>query len=159
MRRQIGYPASPILLTVTEGRTQEISEQINAICHARFLKPGLAGKLFRRLLFCSSQYCGNLGRAMIRALKQRQYESISGWNRQLKAACAFWSVNLPGGRLREVPMTFANIPHVISYSDGERGEARVGVAIYKDGETTEADHKKIPACVRNVVPATPPWRT
>ena len=87
---------------------------------------------------------------MIRAFNRRQYESLVGWNRQLEAACSFWSRNLPHGRAREVPMSFDGVPHVVSYSDGEGAEAGVGVAIYKDGEPTEAGFMKIPACIRKL---------
>ena len=47
-------------------------------------------------------------------------------------------------------MTFAGIPHVISYSDGEGAEGGVGVAIWKPGDRTEAGYMKTPASVRKL---------
>ena len=47
-------------------------------------------------------------------------------------------------------MSFQGVPHVVSYSDGEGADAGVGVAIYKDGEPTEAGFMKVPTCVRNL---------
>ena len=144
------FPGKPILLRVTEGRIKEIGEQIHEIWTTKVLKPGLAGKMFGRLLFCSSQFYGNLGKSMIRAFKRRQYESLCGWNRQLEASCAFWSNNLPWGKAREVPMSFEGIPLVVSYSDGEGTDAGVGIAIWKEGEPTEAGYMRTPAAVRKL---------
>ena len=81
------FPGKPILLRVAQARVSEIGDQIQEIPEKRMLRPALAGKLFGRLLFCSSQFYGNLGRSMIRAFKRRQYENLCGWNRQLEAAC------------------------------------------------------------------------
>ena len=47
-------------------------------------------------------------------------------------------------------MSFAGIPLVVSYSDGEGTDAGVGIAIWKEGEPTEAGYMRTPAAVRKL---------
>ena len=112
------------------------------------LSPAVAGKLFGRLLFNSSQYYGRYGRALLRAFKRRQHEkSRLGWNRQLEAACAFWVPRLAIARPREIPVRPSDIPLVVSYSDGE-GTGGVGCAIWAPGGVIEGGYMRTPHCVR-----------
>ena len=145
------FPRKAIMLRVAKDRVAELTQQILEIHKARYLRSALAGKLFGRLMFCSSQYFGRLGRSMIRAYNRRQHETAhNGWNRQLESACRFWLRNLPQGRPREVPMDFASKRFVVSYSDGEGSTAGVGVAIWSEGEETEAGYLKTPPAIRRL---------
>ena len=86
----------------------------------RRLSPALAGKLYGKLMFLSSQYFGRLGRALLRACPRRQHElNRSGLNPQLVAAIRFWTLNMRDFRPGEVPFSFNVAPMFVSYSDGE----------------------------------------
>ena len=54
------------------------------------LAPALAGKLYGKLMFLSSQYFGRLGRALLRAFSRRQHEhNRYGLNPPIEAAVQF----------------------------------------------------------------------
>ena len=139
------------MLRVAKDRVDVLLTQIYEVQKARYLRPALAGNLFGRLMFCSSQYFGRLGRSMIRAFSRRQHDAKqNGWNRQLESACRFWLHNLPNGRAREVPVDFQSKPLVISYPDGEGSTAAVGVAIWSKDHDTEAGYIKTPLSIRRL---------
>ena len=95
------------------------------------LAPALAGKLYGKLMFLSSQYFGRLGRALLRAFSRRQHElDRFGLNPQIKAAVNFWIAHMRCLRPRESPVCMADALVFLSYSDGEGEGAGVGVAMW-----------------------------
>ena len=118
-----------MLLRPAVGRTQRIKETLEAVLDKRWLEPSLAGQLFGRMMFQSSQYFGRFGRSTLRAFGRRQHEQRSNWNPQLDFAVRFWNPNVESARPREIPMNLDQIPTVVSYSDGE-GSGGVGAAVW-----------------------------
>ena len=114
------------------------------------LTPALAGKLYGKLMFLSSQYFGRLGRALLRAFSRRQHESgRRGLNPQLTMALKFWISNMSSLRPREIPVSLHSLPKLLSYSDGE-GKGGVGVALWLPSGKTIAGYLALPEEVRQV---------
>ena len=146
-----GYPSSPMMLRPAPARVEELTATLSDIWAKRCLAPGLAGKVFGRLLFNSSQYFGRYGRSMLRAFGRRQHETGRiAWNRQLEAACAFWVPRLRTGRPREIPVDMQSVPLVVSYSDGEGASAGVGVAVWSCDGSAVAGYIRTPWAVRRL---------
>ena len=70
------------------------------------LSPALAGKLYGKLMFLSSQYFGRLGRALLRAFSRRQHDlNRCGLNPQIEAAVHFSIAHMRCLRPREIPVS------------------------------------------------------
>ena len=69
----IEYDLVRKVLEITEGRKQELKEEIEQILRTKRLSPGQAAKLKGKLMFAVSQLWGKLGRAYLLALSERQY--------------------------------------------------------------------------------------
>ena len=111
----------------------------------------MAGKLYGKLMFMSSQYVGRLGRALPRALSRRQHEfKRAGLNPQLIAAIAFWIIHMRDLRVREVPVDLCEAPLFLSYSDGEGEGAGVGVAFWCPDGSSIGGYIALPEVVRSV---------
>ena len=97
----------------------ELLETLEKILREAVLAPALAGKLYGKLMFLSSQYFGRLGRALLRAFSRRQHElDRFGLNPQIIAAVNFWLAHMRCLRPREIPVSLAKAPVFLSYSDG-----------------------------------------
>ena len=80
----------------------------------------------------------------------RQEPGRSNLNPQIQAACEFWLRSLATARPREVPVNPHFLPSAISYSDGERESAGVGVALWlPDGEVL-GGYTGVPAVMRRM---------
>ena len=126
--------ATPII-RVTEDRVEQLTQAIRQVLTDERLTPGLAGKLWGRLQFATTQAYGKAGKAMLRALNRRQHESgRSNLNVQLCASLGWWLEHLPHLPPRPVPTDIHKRPVVISYSDGEGADGQVGIAVWRQGE-------------------------
>ena len=100
------YPMGPLLLRPAEDRIDGLIEALLDVQAQGRLGPSLAGKLYGKLMFMSSQFFGRLGRALLRAFSRRQHEfNRIGLNPQLIAAIRFWTHNTRDLRPREVPVS------------------------------------------------------
>ena len=142
-----GFPSGPILLEPAADRVAKILEELQDIFRNQRLTPALAGKLFGKMMFASSQYFMKYGRCMLRAFSRRQHERRSGWNPQLNAACMFWIRNVQSGKPREIPVNLGRLPVAVSYSDGE-GSGGVGIALWAPCGRVVAGKMIVPDAVR-----------
>ena len=127
-------PLAPPLIRVTHDRIEVLMAALAKVRQEGRLAPGLAGKLWGRLQFASTQAYGRTGRAMLRAFNRRQHEQGKVFlNTQLKASIEWWMSNLPRLPDRPVPTDFRDRPVVVSYSDGEGAQGQVGIALWKQG--------------------------
>ena len=97
------------------------------------LSAGAAGKLYGRLSATNSQTHGCFGRAKLSPTKKRQYEHGGGGHlsRQLLSSRWWWYHALAKRVPRPVPFgSMRRSDLVISYSDGEGGDAGVGVVLF-----------------------------
>ena len=124
------YPDGPMLLRAASDRVESILEMLTEIRDCNRLSSALAGKIYGKLMFMSSQYYGRLGRALIRAFSRRQHEGDRyALNPQLRYALGFWIENMSTLRPRELPTDFSSMPYYVSYSDGEGDTAGIGIAL------------------------------
>ena len=146
-----GFPDDPVLLRASKDRIEKLVVLLNDVVEAGFLKPALAGKLFGKLMFMSSQYYGRCGRALLRAFARRQHDlKHNALNPQLRASCLCWLSAIRTTRPREVPMDLASLPCAVSYSDGEGADAGVGIALWVPGRRAVAGYLQVPDSVRTV---------
>ena len=145
------YPGGPIRICPAEDRIEDLYAVLEAILWNRRLSPGSAGKLYGKLMFLSSQYFGRLGRALLRAYSRRQHQlSKTTLNPQIIAATNFWLSHIRSMRPREVPISLAETPTFVSYSDGEGEGAGVGIAIWCPNGTILGGYLQVPEEVREV---------
>ena len=71
-----GFPSAPIVSTSSTDRVESTLSDSRRILIMR-VAPALAGKLYGKLMFMSSQYFGRLGRALLRAFSRRLHEDRS----------------------------------------------------------------------------------
>ena len=147
-------PHNPPQIRVTEARVKKLQAQVNEVFHKEKLCSGLAGKLWGRLQFASTQAYGRTGRAMLRALNRRQHEGgRHGLNLQLKSCITWWIRHLPVLPAGPVPINMEKRRVMISYSDGEglvhaggraQGQkmARAGIVRIPDDLRTQWDSKR-----------------
>ena len=85
------FPDAAMLIRPAEDRIVSLKETLVEVLECGSLTPALAGKLYGKLMFLSSQYFGRLGRALLRAFSRRRHESgRRGLNPQLTMALKFW---------------------------------------------------------------------
>ena len=144
------HPDGPLLLRPAEDRVEALTKTLLSCLDQQRLSPSLAGKLYGKLMFMSSQYYGRLGRALLRAFSRRQHENRSLLNPQILAAIDFWVRNMRNLRPREVPVCLNEAPLFISYSDGEGETAGVGVALWFPNGSAIAGFMHLPEQVRQV---------
>ena len=65
-----GFPGSAISLKPAEDRTETLIVAQMNVKYEQTLSPALAGKLYGKLMFVSSQYFARSGRALLRAFLQ-----------------------------------------------------------------------------------------
>eukprot|EP00438_Fugacium_kawagutii_P017427 Skav208457 [mRNA] locus=scaffold1104:125034:126098:+ [translate_table: standard] len=88
----VTYDLQEMVLRIKPSRKEEILEEIRSILDSGLLPPGQAGKLRGKLMFGASQLWGKIGRALLRALSERQYTKFpkSEINGAIEAALAMW---------------------------------------------------------------------
>ena len=96
------------------------------------LSAGASGKLHGRLPATNSQSHGCYGRAKLGPIKKIQYEhGKSHLTRQLLSSLWWWYHAMANRMPRPVPFgALRRSDPVITYSDGEGGDAGVGVVIF-----------------------------
>ena len=144
-----GYPKGPMLIRPASDRLESLMILLGQVLAEQKLSPALAGKLYGKLMFMSSQYFGRLGRALLRAFSRRQHEMRYGINNQIRAACEFWMHHMHCMRPREIPLSLTDAPMFVSYSDGEGDSAGVGIALWCPGGRTIGGYIKLPDEVRS----------
>ena len=60
------YPGGQLLFRPAEDRIESLMEMLNMVHAEKRLSPSLAGKLYGKLMFLSSQYFGRLGISLLR---------------------------------------------------------------------------------------------
>ena len=145
------FPNGPLRFCPAEDRITGLLSTLGDILTTETLPPALAGKIYGKLMFLSSQYFGRLGRALLRAFSRRQHEKgRRTLNPQIIAAIKFWMSNMRRLKPREIPISLSDRPVYISYSDGEGETADVGVALWRPGHRAIAGYMQLPDDVRNV---------
>ena len=142
------YPKSPMLIRPASDRMDSLKALLGQVLEERRLAPALAGKLYGKLMFMSSQYFARLGRALLRAFSRRQHENIQVINNQIQAACKFWLAHMYTLRPREIPVSLAKMPMFVSYSDGEGEGAGVGIGMWCPCGRVVGGYLKLPDEVR-----------
>ena len=144
------YPEGPMLFRPADDRIEGLILALQKVQAEQKLSPALAGKLYGKLMFMSSQYFGRLGRALLRAFSRRQHETRFTFKPQVIAAIAFWIRNMRELRPREIPIALHEAPLFLSYSDGEGETAGVGVALWCPNGEVVGGYLQIPEVVRDV---------
>ena len=117
------------------------------------LSAGASGKLYGRLSATTSQTHGRYGRAKLGPIKRRQYEhGMSHLTRQLLSSLWWWYHGLANRVPRPVPFgALRRSDPIITYSDGEGGDAGVGVVIFGDfAHQPKPVYLEIPAELREL---------
>ena len=92
-----------------------------------------------------------MGRAKLRPLIRRSIEQLHTLNMQLYTCLHWWRVFLRSYFQRVLPLSIANLPVVVSYSDGEGGHAGVGVAVWSpERNRPVAAFAEVPAVIRKL---------
>ena len=92
-----------------------------------------------------------MGRALLRAYSRRQHELTRfALNPQIIAATRFWLENIHTLKPREVPVSLADQPVFVSYSDGEGEGAAVGIALWCPCGKVVGGYMQLPDEVRSV---------
>ena len=145
------FPWGPLRFCPADDRVKSLCMQLEEIRSTGKLSPALAGKLYGKLMFLSSQYFGRLGRALLRSFSRRQHEAKrTNLNPQILAAIKFWLSNMKTLKPREIPISLSDRPVYISYSDGEGESAGVGVSLWRPGKRAIAGYIQLPMEVRGV---------
>ena len=145
-------PLQPALLSIVESRRAAFINELHTILSQHRLSPGLAGKICGKLGFGATQLWGRLGRAKLRPFSRRQHEQRHfNLNVQLIAAIVWWIRQLSRPTLRAIPLRVADLPPVVSYSDGEGEYAGVGVGVwFPDCTIPEAGYLQVPPEIRTL---------
>ena len=118
---------NPPQIRVTETRVKRLQAQLNEVLQKEKLGSGLAGKLWERLQFASTQAHGRTGRAMLRALNRRQHEGGRHGPQPTAEVMHHMVTGPPSINMVERLV-------MISYSDGEGSYAQVGIALWALGQ-------------------------
>ena len=107
-----------MLIKPAEDRIEGSITALLIVSSDQRLSPSLAGKLYGKLMFMSSQYFGRLGRALLRAFSRRQHEfQRAGLNPQLIPAISFLITHMRDICVRKVPLDFCEAPLFLSYAN------------------------------------------
>ena len=146
----VGTPGRLARLSLSIRRLDMLVQIIHIALVNDDLGGAAAGSLFGRLGFALNAVQGRFGRALMRAIKRRQYEKRSNLNPQLRASLRWWSRFLQSHTPRSIPVSLRDRQIVVSYSDGE-GSGGVGVAVWlPDGSRPRAAFMKIPWLLRRL---------
>ena len=149
-----GMPKTPPLIQMVEDRFWKIVGTLLYFKETRSLGSGPSGKFVGQLGFACSQFYGRWGRAMLRPFYRRQHEEHRfRLNKQLNGAIHWWLKNLWCAPPR--PVFALSFPRhlVVSYSDGEGGDAGVGIAAWCEerlGPTPIAGFMEVPETIRHL---------
>ena len=127
LRRNNG---SPMTVMVTKRRLQSLSSLIKDIIVKNALTSGVAASLAGKLGFTISATFGRIGRSQIRPISARAYSYKRKLHDHLKACLVWWLRYLRTYSPRPVPTSLELLPTLVSYSDGEGGDAGIGVAVW-----------------------------
>ena len=101
--------------------------EIDGILKAGVLEPGHAGKLKGKLMFAASQLWGQVGRAFLRPLSERQYGLAreSALNETLAFALKMWRFLVTDGRPRSIDSFSNDTVDVVVFTDGSFPDGKV----------------------------------
>jgi len=144
------FPSRPIIVRLTDQRIETIIDTLSIVLDKGSLGSGLAGQLWGKLQHACSMLWGRFGVCKLRPFSRRQHEQRTALNPQLRSSILWWLKALRANAFpREVPLSLTDMKTVVSYSDGEGGDAGVGVAIWADDlEHPLAAYTRIPREVR-----------
>merc|ERR1711969_110873 len=120
----------PTTVGLCPHRVDALQTQLSTITSTGTLVPVEADSVHGKLMHCSDQLFGLVGRAHTRAFRRRAHEfGRTNLNPQIRAARAWWLQHLTTTPPREVPLRLEHMPLVVSYGDGEGGGGRSGFVI------------------------------
>jgi len=120
----------PTTISICPKRQTVLLEDLQDIRQSWVLPARHAESIHGKLMFCSDQLFGMVGRAHTRALGRRAHEpSRVNLNPQLRATIDWWLNHLSTCPPKEVPLRLEHLPYVISYGDGEGGDGRIGAVV------------------------------
>ena len=127
-----GTPTEPAHLTVSTKRVAALSLMLQSMIQKSRLTPGEASSLAGKLGFALNAVFGRVGRAKLRPIFDRcnTQRFGTGLSTQLRSCLLWWLHFLQVFVPREIPTSMPSRPLVVSYSDGEGGQAGVGVSIF-----------------------------
>ncbi|CAK0800781.1 unnamed protein product, partial [Prorocentrum cordatum] len=143
-------PRHPAMIRIAQERCERLRDEHQGILGARGLHPGHAARLVGRLGFASIQLYGRVGRAMVRALRRRQYECRRfGFNPHMRAAILWWLDLLEHVSPKDIPHCLQARHTIVSFSDGEGAGAGIGIAVWDSrGGAPIAGYTHFPRDVR-----------
>ena len=143
-------PVGPAMFHIEDDRRIQLQNLIQDALRRGQLAGGLAGQMWGKLGFATSQTWGRVGRSMLRAFSRRQHEpQRKKLNLQLRESLEWWLNFLEAPISREIPLNPMAVTRLVSYSDGEGADAGIGVALWSpDWPGPKAGYMRIPPWLR-----------
>ena len=140
------------LIEISKLRVVSLIAQIDAILKKGACSSGEAATLWGRLGHASTQMWGQLGRAKLCPLVRREWEvDRFNLNPQFLSCLHCWRRVLPAHPARTVPRRLRAKGVIITYSDGEGGQAGVGVGLWHyDNRKPLAAYMRVPRNIRRL---------
>lgn len=132
----------------TKKRIESLKEIINAILKAQKLGSGQAASLTGKLGFTTTACFGRFGRCRIKPISKRAYSRAVVLSVKLVVCLQWWLHLFDSFKPRPIPYSLSHLKIVVSYSDGEGGQAGVGAAIWFGGMRPSAVYTEVPLAVR-----------
>ena len=137
------------LVEILARRADNLKLEISDVLAARRLVPGHAGRLHGKLSFAVVAAFGRFGRAMLSAIKRRQYKHDASMTPnynltpQLEASLRWWLVRLSSLPPRGVPPSPCQ-QFLVGYSDGE-GTGKIAASLTFLDKSTQFCCTAVPA--------------
>jgi hypothetical protein len=139
--------ANPTIL-ITAKRIKTLIETIVNILKRGRLGSGEAASLAGKLGFALSATFGKFGRCRIQPIMKRAHSSTKIVDKYLSTCLQWWLLFVRSFTPRPIPTSLSSLPCIVSYSDGEGGDAGIGAAVWQPGRRPLAVYTEVPDVVR-----------
>ena len=118
------FDLKEMMIRIKEGRRVQLTHEIDQIIDQKLLLPGHAAKLKGKLMFGASQLYGKTGRAALRSLSERQYESRGDFSIKgpIEASLQLWKKLVHHGRPRSILSGKNETADAFFFTDASSGE-------------------------------------
>ena len=123
-------PRNMAYISITKKRIRVLITTITNILKRGTLGSGEAASLAGKLGFSLAAVFGRTGRARVRPILRRAYSYIKVITPDIRITLGWWLKFLQEYVPRPIPHSLKELPCIVSYSDGEGGDAGVGVALW-----------------------------
>jgi hypothetical protein len=136
-------------LMITTKRLKSLDILIRTILERMSLGSGEAASLSGKFGFTLSATFGRVGRCRVGPVRRRAYSYEKKVDEKLRTCLVWWLFFLKEYTPRPIPTSLADMPLVISYSDGEGGLAGIGAGVWHPSRPKPlAVYSEVPDMVR-----------